>query len=120
MITLGIHAFTHDSTAALAIDGRLVAFAHEERLSRIKNDPAFPARAIRFVLDHPADVRLDIVSAGGERVRQFALGNAATGAHDVHWRGESDRGGTAASGVYFCRLIVDGTAVDASRLVLVK
>jgi hypothetical protein len=83
-------------------------------------NPFNPSTTIRFVLDHSADVRLDIVSAGGERVRQFVISNANAGAHEVQWRGESDRGGTAASGVYFCRLIVGGTAVDSSRLVLVK
>ena len=50
MVTLGLHAFTHDSAAALAVDGRLVAFHQEERLSRIKGDGAFPTRAIEFCL----------------------------------------------------------------------
>jgi carbamoyltransferase len=48
---LGLHAYTHDAAAALCLDGRLAAFAEEERFSRIKGDPAFPRRAIRFCLD---------------------------------------------------------------------
>ena len=83
-------------------------------------NPFNPQTTIRFVLDHSADVRLDIVSVKGERVRQFELTNAGAGAHDMVWRGENDHGGQAGSGVYFCRLIVGGTAVDSSRLVLVK
>ena len=47
---LGLHAFTHDSAAALCLDGRLAAFAEEERFTRVKGDPAFPALAIRFCL----------------------------------------------------------------------
>jgi carbamoyltransferase len=43
---LGISAFYHDSAAALVVDGRIVAAAQEERFTRIKHDPAFPARAI--------------------------------------------------------------------------
>jgi carbamoyltransferase len=46
MIILGLHAFTHDSAAALVVDGRLVAFAQEERFSRRKNDGRFPRLAI--------------------------------------------------------------------------
>lgn len=47
---LGISAFYHDSAAAIAVDGKIVAAAHEERFSRIKQDPAFPRRAARYCL----------------------------------------------------------------------
>ncbi len=47
---LGISAYYHDSAAALLVDGELRAAAQEERFSRVKNDPAFPARAIDFCL----------------------------------------------------------------------
>ncbi len=47
---LGISAYYHDSAAALLIDGTLCAAAQEERFTRTKHDPAFPAHAIRSVL----------------------------------------------------------------------
>ena len=47
---LGISAFYHDSAAALVLDGQIVAAAQEERFTRIKHDPAFPAGAIEFCL----------------------------------------------------------------------
>jgi carbamoyltransferase len=47
---LGISAFYHDSAAALVLDGRIIAAAQEERFTRIKHDPAFPAQAIRYCL----------------------------------------------------------------------
>ncbi len=47
---LGISAFYHDSAAALVIDGRIVAAAQEERFTRTKHDPRFPARAVEFCL----------------------------------------------------------------------
>jgi carbamoyltransferase len=49
---LGISAFYHDSAAALVIDGRIVAAAQEERFTRKKHDPAFPARAVEYCLRH--------------------------------------------------------------------
>ncbi len=49
---LGISAFYHDSAAALLRDGEIVAAAQEERFSRIKHDPSFPEKAIRFCLDY--------------------------------------------------------------------
>ncbi|MEB2312590.1 MAG: hypothetical protein OZ921_04900 [Sorangiineae bacterium] len=49
MRILGLHAGGHD-TGACAIDaGRILAIG-EERLSRVKNDGAFPGRAIEHVL----------------------------------------------------------------------
>ena len=47
---LGLSAFYHDSAAALVVDGRIVAAAQEERFSRIKHDPAFPAQAMAILL----------------------------------------------------------------------
>ena len=52
MKILGISAFYHDAAAAIIVDGEIVAAAQEERFSRIKNDPAFPARAISFCLEY--------------------------------------------------------------------
>lgn len=47
---LGLSAFYHDSAAALVIDGQVLAAAQEERFTRKKHDPAFPANAIEYCL----------------------------------------------------------------------
>src|SRR5216117_3786574 len=51
MKILGISAHYHDSAAALIVDGLPVAAVQEERLSRRKNDAAFPMAAIEWCLD---------------------------------------------------------------------
>ncbi len=51
MNILGISAYYHDSAAALISDGVIVAAAQEERFSRKKHDPGFPANSIRSCLD---------------------------------------------------------------------
>jgi carbamoyltransferase len=51
MRILGISAHYHDSAAALLIDGVPVAAVEEERLSRRKNDAAFPLSAIAWCLE---------------------------------------------------------------------
>lgn len=50
-VILGISAFYHDSAACLLKDGEIVAAAQEERFTRKKHDPAFPAHATKFCLD---------------------------------------------------------------------
>ena len=51
MKILGISAHYHDSAAALVVDGLPVCAVQEERLSRRKNDAAFPLTAIEWCLE---------------------------------------------------------------------
>jgi len=51
MRILGISAHYHDSAAALLVDGIPVCAVQEERLSRRKNDAAFPLCAIEWCLE---------------------------------------------------------------------
>ena len=48
-IILGIN-WEQNSTAALMIDGKIVACVSEERFSRIKNDERYPKKAVEWVL----------------------------------------------------------------------
>ena len=49
---LGISAFYHDSAACILKDGKIIAAAQEERFTRIKHDPSYPANAVEFVLKY--------------------------------------------------------------------
>ena len=51
MKILGISAHYHDAAAALVIDGMPICAVQEERLSRKKNDAAFPLHAIEWCLE---------------------------------------------------------------------
>ena len=48
MIILGINAYHANASAAVVVDGRLVAAVEEERLSRVKYAAGLPARAIQY------------------------------------------------------------------------
>ena len=48
---LGLSAFYHDAAACLIRDGEIVLALEEERLSRVKHDHAYPARAVAACLD---------------------------------------------------------------------
>lgn len=50
MYILGLSAFYHDSAACLLKDGVIVAAAQEERFTRKKHDPNFPANAVGYCL----------------------------------------------------------------------
>lgn len=48
---LGINAYHGDASAAIVVDGQLVAAVEEERFNRVKHWAGFPAQSIRWCLD---------------------------------------------------------------------
>ena len=71
---LGISAYYHDAAAALVVDGTISAAAQEERFTRKKNDPDFPAQAVQFCLRHAGltTAQLDAVVFYDKPVLKFA------------------------------------------------
>ncbi|MGH3935545.1 MAG: carbamoyltransferase N-terminal domain-containing protein [Pseudonocardiaceae bacterium] len=49
-MVLGLCSYTHDSAAALIVDGQLIGFAEEERLVGDKHTKAYPAQAVAWLL----------------------------------------------------------------------
>ncbi len=64
MKVLGISAFYHDSAAAIIEDGEIIAAAQEERFTRKKHDPDFPANAVKFCLNYSGSTlnKLDAIA----------------------------------------------------------
>ncbi|MGA9884877.1 MAG: carbamoyltransferase C-terminal domain-containing protein [Candidatus Acidiferrales bacterium] len=60
MMILGINAYHANASAAVVVDGRLVAAVEEERLNRVKYAAGFPVRAIRFCLDAAGATLADV------------------------------------------------------------
>ncbi|MCK4859032.1 MAG: carbamoyltransferase [Candidatus Omnitrophica bacterium] len=55
MNILGINAYHGDSSAAIVVDGKLIAAIEEERIRRIKHWAGFPSEAIKWCLSY-ADI----------------------------------------------------------------
>jgi carbamoyltransferase len=51
MIILGINAYHANASAAIVVDGHLIAAVEEERLNRVKYAAGLPSRAMQFCLD---------------------------------------------------------------------
>ncbi|MDA0634369.1 carbamoyltransferase [Nonomuraea sp. MCN248] len=49
-VVLGVCSFTHDSSAALLVDGELVGFVEEERLSGVKHTRTYPEHAVTWLM----------------------------------------------------------------------
>ncbi|SDG84109.1 carbamoyltransferase [Sinosporangium album] len=61
---LGLCSYTHDSAAALLIDGKLEGFVEEERLSEVKHTRAYPEQAVAWLLReaHLLPEQVDVVA----------------------------------------------------------
>ncbi|MEV8037866.1 carbamoyltransferase C-terminal domain-containing protein [Streptomyces sp. NPDC086182] len=101
-VILGLCSYTHDSSAALLVDGELRGFVEEERLTAIKHTKDYPARAVEWLLgeakltasdvdavaynfqpahflaESPAALRLALSAATRDRVLPRAHGFAKT------------------------------------------
>lgn len=66
MIILGINAYHADSSAAIFVDGKMVAAIEEERFRRVKHWAGFPQLAIEFCLKE--------AGVSFEQVDYYALG----------------------------------------------
>lgn len=60
MIILGLNAYHADSSAAIFVNGKMIAATEEERFTRIKHWAGFPIQAIQFCLKE-AGVTIDKV-----------------------------------------------------------
>ena len=61
---LGLCSYTHDSAAALIIDGRLIGFAEEERLVGEKHTAAYPAETVSWLLSEAGIAPEQITAVG--------------------------------------------------------
>ena len=70
-VVLGLCAFTHDSAAALIVDGELTGFVEEERLSGIKHTKQYPSLAVQWLMREagikPGDVQTVAYNFDGYR-----------------------------------------------------
>lgn len=66
MIIVGINTYHADASAAIFVDGKMIAATEEERFSRVKHWAGFPHQAIQFCLDE--------AGISFEQVDYFAIG----------------------------------------------
>jgi len=90
------------------------------RLEQNAPNPFNPTTTIRFAVGRPgAHVSLAIYDVTGRRVAGLLDGPMTAGEHFVRWDGKDDSGRPVASGVYFCRLSIEGWK-SARKMVLLK
>ncbi|MGA2623307.1 MAG: T9SS type A sorting domain-containing protein [Bacteroidota bacterium] len=83
-------------------------------------NPFNPTTSISFKVAREAQVRLAVYSVLGERIKILTDGLHSPAVYTVTWDGTSESGNRIASGMYLCRLVVNGKSIQTKKLLLVK
>ncbi len=81
-------------------------------LSAAALEPSYPnpfdsSTMVRFALESPSEVRLEIFDSSGRLVRTLASGPHGAGEFSIDWNGRDDGGRDVSPGVYFNRLTTE-------------
>ncbi len=87
-------------------------------------DPNYPnpfnsTTTIRYRIEEPGRVRLEVFDIQGQKVKTLADGDAGPGVYQVEWDGMDASGKPVATGVYLARL-QQGTASLVHKMLLLK
>ncbi len=89
-------------------------------LAAIQPNPMRTRATIGYTLARESRVAVDIVDVAGRTIARVDGGLRGAGPGALAWDGREAQGARAVSGVYFARLLVDGNAIGAARLVLLR
>ena len=83
-------------------------------------NPFNPVTRISFELEREARMQLRIVDIQGRTVKMLEDSTQPAGRWEMVWDGRDEAGESAASGIYFASLVVEGEAAGSRKLVLLK
>ncbi len=88
-------------------------------ISSIYPNPFNPETNIRFSLQNPSVVKLDIFNVRGQKVRSLVSQRFDSGNHTVTWNGRDDYGKSASTGIYYLRMQT-GSRSFVKKMMMVK
>ncbi len=88
-------------------------FAVSPRLEQNYPNPFNPSTTIRFYLPRTSRVRLEIFDILGRKIRTLVDGVRPAGEYRVTWDGTDGSARQLSGGVYFYRLIVNGSSLNS-------
>ena len=89
---------------------------YEFELSQNYPNPFNPSTTVRVEVVQKGHVLLGVYDVLGKEVARIADGIMEPGSHEIQWDGMDVGGRTAATGVYLCRLIFNGTVMKTRKL----
>jgi len=103
--------------AAAAGRAEALASAGTDALRIMSQNPGSHA-VLQYAIPRSAKVSLRVYDPQGRVVRTLVDQDAAAGTFRASWDGLTDEGKSAARGVFFARLVVDGRTLDTRKVVV--
>lgn len=88
-------------------------------LTSIHPNPFNPQTTVDFSLATSASVRIVVYDVRGSLVRILVNETMQAGSHQTRWNGVDEAGQTAASGIYFVRMVA-GSYTEVRKIVMLK
>jgi len=116
-------AYTIGADPAFFEEGEPITGVHPSFHSGVRWIGSFPnpfhqETSIRFELEEPSGITVEIFNTSGSKVVTLAHDYFPTGIHQVQWNGRGCDGARASSGIYLCRLTPSERPGTQSKLVL--
>ncbi|MBD3425220.1 MAG: T9SS type A sorting domain-containing protein [Candidatus Latescibacteria bacterium] len=92
----------------------------EYAIKTIYPNPFNPNTSIKFSVPKRASVEINIYDVSGKLLRTLFSGMKQKGTYTVTWNGTNSRGQDVSSGVYFCRMKMEGARGISRKLVLLR
>ena len=108
-----------ESAEQIALEEKREAEIDNFKEAGVYPNPFNPTTTIRFAVQAPMNVKLQIFNLRGELVRTLANGDFQRGLYERVWNGRDSAGNLSASGVYFYRLQI-GEKLYRGRMQLIK
>ncbi|MBD3179313.1 MAG: T9SS type A sorting domain-containing protein [Candidatus Latescibacteria bacterium] len=100
------------------VEGQGKGLPEATRLVSVYPNPFNPATRIKFELSRRSPVRIVIYDVSGRAVRTLKDRVMDPGRHELTWNGINSTGRNVSSGVYFCRMVTDGTSQTLKMVLL--
>lgn len=81
-------------------------------------NPFNPQTEIHLRIDQPGEGSLGIYDVSGNLVNTLFSGHFSEGDHSFQWQGRNDQGRLLGSGIYFCRMVLDGQQTETKMTLL--
>lgn len=75
---------------------------------------------IRFSIEKPAKISVEIFNAKGQRIKKFSSKKYNTGKHYIEWNGKNELNRDVSSGIYLYNMIVNDVVEKTGNCVLIR
>jgi sugar lactone lactonase YvrE len=82
-------------------------------------NPFNPETSIRYFLPERSILNIDVVNTLGQNIRTLVDSFSEAGEHTIRWDGRDESGRMAATGMYICRMKVQGSVIS-QKMTLIK